>query len=457
MFCALLSRKVFESIGPLDERFLVGMFEDDDYGRRLQERGLSLAVARDSFVHHWGRGTFRRMPDEEYRRIWEENRRRFEEKWGAAPRGGAPAEELAVFAREAGGFVVFPPSIGWNVTLVQRPHHLARAFARLGLPVVFEIEPGSGAAPTGEPLERIAPRLYLRTGGEPLPELPGRVVWAFAYNVPAEADRRGARLVYDVIDALEVFPHSRGRLEKSHARALESAEVVFAVSRSLLDEVRPARPDAILLPNGVDASRFAADPDPESAPEPIRRARAAGRPVAGYVGALARWVDGDLLVELARLRPDWDFFLVGEELDRSLSDRLERAPGNLRFLGPRPYAAMPAVLASFDVGLIPFRRGPEGHHASPIKLYEYLAAGLPVLSTPIPEAEAIPEVQTAGAAPDMASLLDPARARRASAEFRERARARARENDWSRRAETALRALRLLPPPESAAPTPSSS
>jgi GT2 family glycosyltransferase len=453
MFCVLLSRKVFEAVGPLDERFLVGMFEDDDYCRRLRDRGLSLAVARDSFVHHWGRGTFRRLPDREYQRVWEENRRRFEEKWGAPPPDRSPAEELAALAREAGGVVIFPPSIGWEVTLVQRPHHLARAFSRLGIPVVFEVDAESGAAPAGSALARIEPRLFLRTGGDPLPDIPGRVVWAFAYNVPAEAALRGARLVYDVIDALEVFPYPRGRLERSHARALERAEVVFAVSRPLFEEVRRSRPDAILLPNGVDASRFAADPDPESAPEPIRRARAAGRPVAGYVGALARWVDGDLLVDLARLRPDWDFFLVGEELDRSLTDRLERAPGNLRFLGPRPYAAMPAVLASFDVGLIPFSRGREGQHASPIKLYEYLAAGIPVLSTPSPETESVPEVETADGAADMASRLDPARARRASPEFRERARARARENDWSRRARVALQSLRLVRVPD--APIPS--
>jgi hypothetical protein len=113
---------------------------------------------------------------------------------------------------------------------------------------------------------------------------------------------------------------------------------------------------------------------------------------------------------------------------------------------------MPAVLASFDVGLIPFRQGPEGHHASPIKLYEYLAAGIPVLSTPMPEAESVPEVETVGGPADMASRLDPARARRASPEFRERARARARENDWSRRARVALRSLRLAPAPDASVP-----
>jgi GT2 family glycosyltransferase len=84
-FCALVPRRVFEAVGPLDEQFAVGMFEDDDYCRRVEQKGWKLAVARDSFVHHWGRGTFRALPEEEYLRIYRENRERYARKWGADP------------------------------------------------------------------------------------------------------------------------------------------------------------------------------------------------------------------------------------------------------------------------------------------------------------------------------------------------------------------------------------
>jgi GT2 family glycosyltransferase/glycosyltransferase involved in cell wall biosynthesis len=448
MFCALLRRDVFDRVGPLDERFEIGMFEDDDYARRLAAHGLRLAVARDSFVHHAGRRSFGALPDEEYRRIFRENRRRYEEKWGAAApgtensTGGDSFEEIARRAGESGAVFVFPPSIGWDVTLVQRPHHLARAFARLGFPVVFEEESTAGAASGSGTLRRREENLWVASGGAGASDgLPGRVVWSFAYNLPEANRSAGSSVVYDVIDHLDVFPHPGALLRRNHERGLRDATAVFAVSRPLLEEVRSRRADAEYLPNGVEFDRFAAPPDPSLVPDEI--VRSAGRPCAGYVGALARWVDSELLLALARLRPDWDFFLVGEALDDSF-DRLEsEAPANLRLLGPRPYRAIPSILSTFDAGLIPFRAGSEGSNASPIKLYEYLAAGLPVLSTPIPECEAVPEVAVALSAAGFSDLLDRARGSRRSEDFRRRARDRARQNDWSQRAATALARLGL--------------
>jgi polysaccharide pyruvyl transferase CsaB len=90
MFCVAMRRSVHESLGPLDERFGVGMFEDDDYARRARESGLRIVCARDSFVHHWMRASFAKMPEEQYRALFENNRRLFEEKWGTPwiPHGG---------------------------------------------------------------------------------------------------------------------------------------------------------------------------------------------------------------------------------------------------------------------------------------------------------------------------------------------------------------------------------
>lgn len=82
LYCAAIRREVFETIGPLDERFGAGMFEDDDYAYRLRQKGYRILCAEDVFVHHWGKASFSKLAQERYRRLFEENRRKYEDKWG---------------------------------------------------------------------------------------------------------------------------------------------------------------------------------------------------------------------------------------------------------------------------------------------------------------------------------------------------------------------------------------
>ncbi len=80
-FCVAMPRAVYETVGPLDERFGPGMFEDGDYNRRVRAAGYDVRCARDSFVHHWQMASFRRLGRDAYLRVFEENRKKFEEKW----------------------------------------------------------------------------------------------------------------------------------------------------------------------------------------------------------------------------------------------------------------------------------------------------------------------------------------------------------------------------------------
>ncbi len=82
--CVALRREVFEQVGPLDERFGTGMFEDDDYALRLKEKGYKILCAEDVYIHHWGNASFSKLGQVEYRRLFEENRLKFEQKWDRA-------------------------------------------------------------------------------------------------------------------------------------------------------------------------------------------------------------------------------------------------------------------------------------------------------------------------------------------------------------------------------------
>jgi GT2 family glycosyltransferase/glycosyltransferase involved in cell wall biosynthesis len=83
MFCVAFRREVFEKVGYLDESFGLGMFEDDDYAQRMRREGYRVVCAEDAFVHHYGSASFAKLPEEQYRELFEKNRRIYESKWGA--------------------------------------------------------------------------------------------------------------------------------------------------------------------------------------------------------------------------------------------------------------------------------------------------------------------------------------------------------------------------------------
>ncbi len=449
-FCTALRRGTWEAVGPLDERFGAGMFEDDDYCRRARGQGYEIRCARDAFVHHFQKASFRKLGEKAYFALYEENRRKYEEKWGAAqsassaPAGdaGNRAAGLPSFLGRPGsrGTVVFLPSVGWGIHLFQRPHHLARAFARAGWTAVFDC---SNAQDRVDGFKEIEPNLFLYRGpAGVLERIPEPLLWSFPYNFQQTLSfPHGARVVYDWIDDLSVFPYDRVLLERNHARALAEATVVAAVARRLHAEAVATRPDALYLPNGVEYERFAAAAAPPSADRDLEPLVSAGRPIAGYYGALAEWFDYDLLDAAARLRTDWSFLLIGPMYDQSLQGKPMLKRENVRWIGPRDYHLLPGYLSLFDVATIPFQINPITTATSPLKLYEYFAGGKPVVTTPMPECAAYPEVVIAPDATAFAAALDPARERGRDPRFRERLRALGRENSWDSRVTAALSAL----------------
>lgn len=439
-FCVVLPRDVWRRVGPLDERFGAGMFEDDDYNRRVRDAGYDVRLARDSFVHHWQRASFKLLGEEEYLRIYRENEARYAQKWAEpAPDALAPLRRAAAAAKAT---VVFAPSVGWDIPLAQRPHHMARVLAADGCAVVFDC---TNAADPVDTLHEAAPGLFLYKGApEALAALPRLVVWTFSYNVgyrdafPAEA-----RWVYDWIDDLAVFPYDQRALAAMHARALREADVVASVARPLHAQALRARPDALYVPNAVESGRFEREPAPNPAlADPAFAAvLAAGRPVAGYYGALAHWFDYPLLAEAARRRPDWSFVLIGPDHDGSLARSGVAALPNVHALGPRPYASLPGYLHRFDVATIPFALNDITRATSPLKLYEYFAAGRPVVSAPMPECMAYPEVRIAGDAAAFAQALDAARADGRDPAHVAKLRALAEANTWRERTRVVMDAV----------------
>src|SRR5207253_9623223 len=126
---------------------------------------------------------------------------------------------------------------------------------------------------------------------------------------------------------------------------------------------------------------FAAPAVPVPNDPVLARLLNSGRPLAGYFGALASWFDYALLDEVARRRPDWNFLLIGPNYDGSLDDQALLRRANVHWVGRQPYELLPGYLRAMDCALIPFLLNDITMATSPLKLYEYLAAGKPVITT----------------------------------------------------------------------------
>ena len=163
--------------------------------------------------------------------------------------------------------------------------------------------------------------------------------------------------------------------------------MVFAINGALAEAKRAVNANTFVSPHGVDHGLFATALDPATAVP--RDLAALPRPVLGFYGTLRDWVDFDLLAHVARARPDWSIALLGQELcDTSAI----RGLPNVHLLGQKPHHELPAYCKGFDVGLIPYRIDDRMTFVNPLKLREYVSAGLPVVSTPVPEVARFPEL-----------------------------------------------------------------
>ena len=336
---------------------------------------------------------------------------------------------------DAPGFVVFPPGIGWGVTLFQRPQQMALAFARIGYVVIYNLLENNAEMVRG--FHEYAPRMYLAhvpdQAVDVLDRLPRPLVITYVYNFDWSRNLPGATTVYDHIDELEVFTaaYPITELRRWHAEAMRNADLVTGSARDLHRHLLESRPDALLVPNGVDYGHFAYYRETGQIPEGLESI--AGRPLVGYYGALAEWLDYDLIEYAAKALPECEFVFIGPDYDGSSKKSVAFDLPNVTWLGPKPYTELPAYLARFDVATIPFEVSDVTHSVSPLKLFEYMAGGRPIVIPALREAGAYPGVLVGDDYEGYVARIKEALALGDDAEYVAKLRRTARNNTWERR------------------------
>jgi GT2 family glycosyltransferase/glycosyltransferase involved in cell wall biosynthesis len=189
----------------------------------------------------------------------------------------------------------------------------------------------------------------------------------------------GWRVIYDCMDDWDSFPGISLQSLEMEKHLVQDSDFLVVTSQRLYDKWQAYRRPMLLARNAADYDFYRSGCKPNHLLEGIKH------PIAGYFGAIASWFDVDLLVEIAQWKPHLTFVLLGGVFDTDVS-RLRLQP-NIVLLGQQPYETMPQYLYHFDVCIIPFKINPVTEATDPVKLYEYLCGGKPVVSVDLPELE----------------------------------------------------------------------
>lgn len=300
---------------------------------------------------------------------------------------------------------IFWGVIDWHFRY-QRPQHLAEAIASTGRRVFYVSSNLENDPKPGFSVEQIdqagrlfqirlnvrgAPAIYQQAPDEAvtaqLRASLGEVLdWADCGRVVSLVQHSfwhgvasvipGSRLVYDCMDHHEGFGNNDAGILALEQQLLGEADLTIATSAWLADLVSPRTTHCSIVRNAGDYAHFSRMPstvfrDP------------AGRKVIGYIGAIAEWFDLDLVEKIARRFENCLVLLVGND-SAGAAARLRDLP-NVQFTGELPYAELPFYVHGFDVCLLPFRIIPLTLATNPVKVYEYLGAGKPVVATALPE------------------------------------------------------------------------
>lgn len=272
--------------------------------------------------------------------------------------------------------IVYPLTVDWD-HLHQRPQQLLKALSRNGYISIFCNTNIEQKHPNG--IEFLTDHLILANGMNVNDAISFARSWypyskvGIYYSYPPQSPHiRSGNQDFVIFDSLDEPVHEFAHWLPDYESAVRNADIVMTSSVSLYNRASQYRNDVVLVPNGCDYDHFAQIQNTTF--------KTKNKKVVGFVGAVATWLDWELIRMISYL-PLVELVFVGPLY--GLNSPLQRP--NIKYLGHVPYDQIPKKITEFDVCLIPFLLNDMTKGVNPIKFWEYLATGKPVISTALPE------------------------------------------------------------------------
>lgn len=277
-------------------------------------------------------------------------------------------------------------TIAWDSVLYQRPQHFSCQLSHKEIPVFY-----SGFS-TNEHTKIIKENIY-QISAYTLFNLPSELaekIYLIVTNIHPLIDvttlmnmkKKGYKIIYDYIDDFNEKILGDNKVQLEVFNRLEDIDpvLIIASAKNLYHQMvkRFGPKKVIMTPNGVEIENFL-NTDKRPLPSDMKAIKQSNKPIVGYYGAMAPWLDWKLINMMHKKCKDYEFVYIGLDYQKALKNLIPAR--NVHFLGPKSYKELPDYAAHFDCCIIPFIEGDIAKSTSPLKLYEFMAMKKTVVCT----------------------------------------------------------------------------
>lgn len=312
-------------------------------------------------------------------------------------------ELLEELKKENKPTIIFFNVVDWNIPLFQRPQHIARCMSEEGFNYLFFT---GNVYDNIKIYEKDRKNLYLINAAylkDVINNLKVKNKYIQLYSTDMKTKNqdidifksKGYQIIYEYIDEISADLYGKA-IPKSgwekHSRLLKDKDVfIVCTARKLYNQAFNIRGEVKLklITNGVDYSHFQSGNKEQCLISSIVKKN---QPIIGYFGAFANWFDYEMIETLAIERPNYQILLIGWRYDESIKSSPLNKLKNVTIIGPIDYEMLPQYGQWFDIATIPFKLNEITESTSPIKLFEYMALGKPIVTSNMPECRLYSEV-----------------------------------------------------------------